>query len=200
MEFIRSSVNELLEKDGKVLVKYNNPKGEEQEKMLDKVILASSLIPSRNISELAELLNISLDEDGYFEEGHAKLGGVTATLEGIFIAGCAHAPMGISKSLQEAAAVAGRILSSLIPGKISLSPEIAVVDKDKCIACLTCVRICPYMVPEIGEEGVAVIQSALCKGCGICVGECPAKAIQLQNYTDDQLIAQCNTILLEVKD
>lgn len=200
VEFIRSSVDEVRERNGKISVIYRNARGEEKEKILDKIILASSMIPSKDTEELARLLNISVGKDGYFQEGHAKLGCVTSSVEGIFIAGCAHAPMGISKSLEEADAVAGRILSSLVPGKMSISPEIAVVDKDKCIACLTCVRICPYMVPEIGEEGVAVIQPALCKGCGTCVGECPAKAIQLQNYTDDQIMAQCDGILLEVKN
>ncbi len=31
---------------------------------------------------------------------------------------------------------------------------------------------------------------AKCQGCGVCVSECPAKAIQLKNFTDIQIIAQ----------
>ncbi|MFA6135392.1 MAG: FAD-dependent oxidoreductase [Phycisphaerae bacterium] len=46
---------------------------------------------------------------------------------------------------------------------------------DKCAACMTCVRVCPFEVPSVGD--VARIDSALCQACGICVAECPANAI-----------------------
>jgi heterodisulfide reductase subunit A-like polyferredoxin len=36
--------------------------------------------------------------------------------------------------------------------------------------------------------GAAWIDSALCQGCGTCTGECPANAIQLVNYTDQQIM------------
>ncbi|OAG27087.1 4Fe-4S binding protein [Thermodesulfatator autotrophicus] len=57
--------------------------------------------------------------------------------------------------------------------------RLARVDAGKCIACLTCVRDCPFGAPYITEEGYAVIQPDKCKGCGICVVECPARAIIL---------------------
>ena len=48
---------------------------------------------------------------------------------------------------------------------------------DKCTDCLTCVRICPYGVPAVSVSGVVEIRSEYCQACGICVSECPAKAI-----------------------
>ncbi len=56
----------------------------------------------------------------------------------------------------------------------------AKVDPKRCIVCLTCVRTCPFSVPEIGEKGFAYIDPQRCKACGICVIECPAKAIELR--------------------
>ncbi len=35
--------------------------------------------------------------------------------------------------------------------------------------------------------GAAFIDPAQCQGCGTCTGECPANAIQLVNYTDEQM-------------
>ncbi|MFB3894288.1 MAG: FAD-dependent oxidoreductase [Phycisphaerae bacterium] len=46
---------------------------------------------------------------------------------------------------------------------------------DKCAACLTCLRVCPFGIPKVAE--VARIDSALCQACGMCVAECPANAI-----------------------
>jgi heterodisulfide reductase subunit A-like polyferredoxin len=36
--------------------------------------------------------------------------------------------------------------------------------------------------------GAAYIDPALCQGCGTCTGECPANAIQLIHYTDEQMM------------
>jgi len=66
--------------------------------------------------------------------------------------------------------------------------KIAWVERDKCVACLTCVRVCPWRIPKIDEQGVAVI-GAECRACGICVTECPAKAIVLNESEDERLIA-----------
>jgi heterodisulfide reductase subunit A len=41
-----------------------------------------------------------------------------------------------------------------------------------------------------GIQGAAYIDPALCQGCGTCTAECPAKAIQLLHYTDEQMLAQ----------
>jgi heterodisulfide reductase subunit A-like polyferredoxin len=64
------------------------------------------------------------------------------------------------------------------------------VDGDRCVACLTCVRSCPYSVPRINEEGVACIEPAACQGCGICASACPRKAIKLRHYSDEQVMAK----------
>jgi len=58
------------------------------------------------------------------------------------------------------------------------------------VACLTCVRSCPFNVPRINEQGVAYIEAAACQGCGICAGACPRKAIKLQHYGDEQVMAK----------
>lgn len=54
------------------------------------------------------------------------------------------------------------------------------VDRARCVSCLTCVRLCPFNVPVIKEEGGAYIDPDKCKACGVCVVECPAKAITLK--------------------
>ncbi|MDA8163090.1 MAG: 4Fe-4S binding protein [Desulfobacteraceae bacterium] len=55
----------------------------------------------------------------------------------------------------------------------------AEVDAGRCVACLTCVRLCPFGAPGVVSEGYAFIDPGKCKACGICVQECPAQAITL---------------------
>ena len=46
----------------------------------------------------------------------------------------------------------------------------------------------------INEKGEAEIDVSKCKGCGACVAECPAKAIDLMHYRDAQLIEKTKTL------
>jgi ferredoxin len=46
---------------------------------------------------------------------------------------------------------------------------------DKCAACQTCRRVCPFDIPNVTD--VARIDSALCQACGLCMAACPANAI-----------------------
>lgn len=49
--------------------------------------------------------------------------------------------------------------------------------EDKCAVCLTCLRLCPYMVPVLSDHSSVRIRNEQCQACGICVGACPAGAI-----------------------
>ena len=69
------------------------------------------------------------------------------------------------------------------------------VERDLCVSCLTCVRICPWRIPEIDKQGVAVIDFQECRACGICAAECPAQAIRLNESEDERLIAACGSSL-----
>jgi coenzyme F420-reducing hydrogenase delta subunit/Pyruvate/2-oxoacid:ferredoxin oxidoreductase delta subunit len=59
--------------------------------------------------------------------------------------------------------------------------------EEKCIACLTCVRVCPYSVPVVRAAGKVDIRVDQCQACGICVGECPAKAIAFRMQGVDDI-------------
>jgi pyruvate ferredoxin oxidoreductase delta subunit len=61
-----------------------------------------------------------------------------------------------------------------------------IFDHEKCIACGTCVRVCPegctFPVGERALAGKIFFDCDLdyCKGCGICVAECPARCISMK--------------------
>ncbi|HSR35913.1 MAG TPA: 4Fe-4S dicluster domain-containing protein, partial [Desulfurivibrionaceae bacterium] len=71
--------------------------------------------------------------------------------------------------------------------------KIATVERDLCVACLTCVRVCPWQIPQIDKDGKAAIDPKQCRACGICPTECPAQAIRLNQSEDERLLAACGT-------
>jgi Heterodisulfide reductase, subunit A and related polyferredoxins len=60
----------------------------------------------------------------------------------------------------------------------------AKVDPEGCVACATCVKVCPYGAPMINDLKKAEIQGATCMGCGSCAAACPARTITLQHQED----------------
>jgi len=101
------------------------------------------------------------------------------------------------ENVAQAKAAAGRAATILSKDILESRGVVAKVSADKCQACLTCVRLCPYNAPRI-KDNVAEIEAVVCQGCGTCAGECPNKAIQLQGYKDHMLIAMSEGLFAEV--
>ncbi len=162
----------------------------------DRVALSMSIAPSESAEELARLLRVPLSPEGFFMEAHLKVRPMDFMEEGVFLCGMAHYPKFIEECISHALATAGRALQVLSRQTVQVGGVIAVVDPERCVGCLTCVRTCPFSIPAIradrpgvgGLGGSAYIEPSLCQGCGTCTGECPAVAIQLLNYRDEQII------------
>jgi len=67
---------------------------------------------------------------------------------------------------------------------------VEILFQDKCATCLTCLRVCPYHVPYLDAGGTIQIHADQCQACGICVAECPAKAIVLRKPFDRQQVTE----------
>jgi heterodisulfide reductase subunit A-like polyferredoxin len=164
----------------------------------DLLVLSEAIVPAEGSKALAELLKFSCTLEGFFLEAHVKLQPVEFPAEGIFLAGTCHYPKLLDESIAQAGAAAARAASILSKEELEVGGVVAVVDPAKCTACLTCVRICPFGAAVInpalmgvgGIQGAAEITAAACRGCGLCPAECPAKAIQLQHFTDEQVLAK----------
>jgi heterodisulfide reductase subunit A-like polyferredoxin len=160
----------------------------------DLLALSAGMVPA-DTDELASILKLPRNEQGFFLEAHVKLRPVDLANDGIFLCGTAHGPKLITESISQAYAAASRASTFLSQPEIILSAVTAKVDQDRCAACLICVRACPYNVPRINEDGVSEIDEALCHGCGTCASECPAKAIELNWYEDQQIMSKLDSLL-----
>jgi heterodisulfide reductase subunit A-like polyferredoxin len=168
----------------------------------DLLVLSMPVVPSEGAGELAQKLKVAVDADGYFLEAHVKLRPVDFSSEGVYMAGMAHYPKLLGEALVQAQAAASRAATLLSRSTLSAGGRVAVVDQNQCVGCLTCVRVCPFGVPQIDPSvegvghimGAAYIEAAVCQGCGSCAAECPAKAIQLMHYTDTQVMAEVDAL------
>ncbi len=164
----------------------------------DILALAAGAVAPEGTAELASALKVPVDENGFLLETHIKLGPMDFPSQGIFLCGSGHSPKFISEAIYQAQGAVARAAQFLSRDQLMVGGVVSVVDPDKCAACLTCVRACPYSVPFINDDGVAEIEAVQCQGCGICASECPAKAIQLQHYTDQQVREKVRGLFAEV--
>jgi len=163
----------------------------------DVLALSAAMAPAPDNEAVGTVFKVPITLEGSFLEAHMKLRPVDFASDGLFLCGACHSPKFIDESITQAQAVAARAARILSTEVLEVSGVVSVVDSDKCAACLTCVRTCPYDVPQINDDGVAEIEVAMCHGCGICASECPAKAIQLMHYKDAQVIAKTKALLDE---
>ena len=162
----------------------------------DLLVLSQAVVPTPGSEEMATLFKVPRTLEGFFLEAHVKLRPVDFPTDGIYLCGMAHYPKFIDEALAQARAAVARASIILSRKAMEVGGVVARVDGEKCAACLTCVRVCPYEVPVINAKGEAEIEAASCQGCGACAAECPAKAIELQHYEDDQLLAKCEALVL----
>jgi len=174
--------------------------GETIEIPADLIVLMVGMEAREDASEVAHLVNISQDKEGWFIESHPKLEPVATTTDGIFIAGTCVAPKDIPDTVAQARATAARILAKVSQGKIEVDALYSEINKEICSGCRLCNKLCPFSAIEFNEkEAYSEVISALCKACGVCVAACPSSAIKGRHFTDAQVMAQLDGLLSPVK-
>jgi heterodisulfide reductase subunit A-like polyferredoxin len=165
----------------------------------DLLVLSEAVVPNEGSKELANLFKFPLTLDGFFLEAHVKLRPVDFATDGLYLCGMAHYPKSINETISQAEAASARAATILSQEALQVGGVVAVVEGERCAACLTCVRVCPYSVPVINAKGEAEIDLAKCKGCGSCAAECPARAIELMHFRDSQLWAKSQALMFSIE-
>jgi len=165
----------------------------------DLLVLSTALEPSEGTIEVANTFGLLMTEDGFIQQDHLKLRPINTNINGIFACGTALGPKDITESVLQANSVTAKVEEILKQGIIEISPEIAVINPNRCDNCGNCIEICPYNAIEWMNARI-LINSLACVGCGACVPECPKNALDLNHLTQIQLKHLIEGILEDVKD
>lgn len=162
---------------------------------VDMVVLSVGLEPRKDAADFARIFSISRSQDGFFLERHPKLAPVSTASDGIFIAGSCQGPKDIPDSVAQGAAAAANALSLIDRKEVTLEPTVAIINEESCSGCRICIGLCPFNAIVFDDvKKVSRVNEALCKGCGVCVAACPSGAIEQRNFTDDQLLAEVESV------
>jgi len=194
VRYDKSAGPKVDSKDPTVMTVKDFAQGEVLSLRLGTLVFAS--IPANPDNKVvAEALRIPMSVDGGVRRGSVQRWPVTTPRPGIFVCGSAQFPKSKEAAKAEGEAAGSMAGEFVAKGEISFGGSVAEVTQEKCSACLTCIRTCPYEAPFIGTASKAEIRTQLCQGCGMCVGICPSKAIELHNFTDDQVTEQARVLL-----
>jgi heterodisulfide reductase subunit A len=163
----------------------------------DIIGLATAIVPAPGREKLAQFFKVPLNEDGFFLEAHIKLRPVELPAEGVFVCGLAHSPKLIEESITQAQAAASRAVTILSKDKILADGVVGIVDQRKCTGCGVCQVVCPFNAIKIDEKKMlAVVNEALCKGCGVCTASCRSGSIDLNGFTNTEVLAQITQLAM----
>lgn len=208
MHFVRGRVAEVTDvalhpqEEGKLIVQVEDTLlGKQRRIPLDMVVLMVGLEPRPDARDVALTFGISCSMNGWFTERHPKLDPVATMTDGIFIAGTCQGAKDIPDSVAQGAAAAARVLSMITKGSVQIEPIVAEINEPQCSGCRICNELCPFhAIDYIEAEAVSRINAALCKGCGTCVAACPAGAISGAHFSNQQIMAELDGLLLDVNE
>jgi len=197
VEFVRSVKTEVTGNGKGMTIKYESEPSSKGDLVADMVILIPAMESSSDTQKFAEMLNIPQDGRGFLAVEHQLLSPVASAVEGVFVIGCAQGPQNISESIVQSEAAAGKILSSLIPGrKLELEVRTSEISETFCTGCKTCIDVCPYGAITFDDSRrISVVNEVLCHGCGNCAAACPSGAAKLRHFTFLQIYQELKEVV-----
>ena len=207
VNYIKGQVGKVLpQADGSLLVQGVDLLDQKQIlKKADMVVLATAIEPNPDVRKIATMLTASIDTNNFLTEAHPKLRPVESPTAGVFLSGVCQGPKDIPETVAQAGAAAVKVIGLLAKDKLKTNPCTAQSDELLCNGCSTCANVCPYgaityetkLINDHGireDRRVAVVNSALCQGCGACTVACPSGAMDLQGFSNRQILAEVDAI------
>lgn len=206
VDYRKGQVGKIYEEDGHLMVQGSDLLEDRQVLMpADLVVLAVAVEPSPDARKLATMLTASMDTNDFFTEAHPKLRPVESPTAGIFLSGMCQGPKDIPETVSQAGAAAAKVIGLLSKKELMANPCTAHPEEMRCNGCGECEKVCPYGAISYEEKElrvmgrrekrrVAVVNTALCQGCGACTVACPSGVMDLQGFSNRQILAEVDAI------
>jgi quinone-modifying oxidoreductase subunit QmoB len=177
----------ILKGEGAVINFFEPTLHQEVSLPVDLVAYDEKYLAQSDNARIAELLRVPTGSLGFFQVDNVHHLPTSTTRRGIYAVGPGRGILGHEEAAADVAAAVLDIQSLLGQGTAVAPQGRAVVNRSLCALCLTCYRLCPH--GAITWDSRAIINELACQGCGICASQCPNKAIEIRNFTDDQMAA-----------
>ena len=125
---------------------------------VEMVVLANAAISHHTAPELAKILKVPLNKDGFFVECQPKIRPTDTEVPGIFLAGACQGLKDIPYSVAHGSAAAAQAAAVLGKGTWVVEPLVAKVNEDLCSGCRICESACSYnaiRLEKVGDRDVA---------------------------------------------
>jgi heterodisulfide reductase subunit A len=121
---IRGRSANITERDGQMIVKGEDIIADTVVEIpVDMVLLAVGLQPTADAAHLASMIGIDRVQDGWYQEMEYNVEPTSTDRGGVFVAGVCQGPKDIPDTVAQAAAVAAKVLKSIVSGKAIGSRE-----------------------------------------------------------------------------
>ncbi len=121
--YLRGKVSKIFQDGDKIKVwGVDTLAGKHVEIDADMVVLAMAMRPADGARELAKIMKVAVDKDGFLAEAHPKLKPVESVTSGIFYAGAAQAPKDIPEAVAQASGAAAKAITILSRKSCSTRP------------------------------------------------------------------------------
>lgn len=207
VHYVKGMVGKVTPENGKLKVQASDLLGNRQLHIdADMVVLAAAMEPDPSARPLATMLTASMDTNDFFTEAHSKLRPVESPTAGIFLSGACQGPKDIPETVAQAGAAASKVIGLLCKDHLTCNPCVAKPDEMMCNGCSSCEKVCPYGAITYADKEfrgpnrttlvrrVAVVNPAVCQGCGACTVACPSGAMDLQGFSNRQIMAEVDAI------
>jgi heterodisulfide reductase subunit A-like polyferredoxin len=163
---------------------------------VDLLVLSTGITHGQDNEQVAKILKVPLDQDGFFLEAHIKLRPVDFATDGIYLCGLAHSPKFVGEAISQARAAAGRAATLLSQSSVQAKGRTAEVKERLCAGCGLCVGVCPYEARKIDpERAIAEVIEVLCQGCGACAAVCPNAATKQVGFAKEEIMAAVDSLI-----